>query len=149
MNNNEIHSTLEYLNLQDCIIDGGQWSAKTLILHFESIDVLGEHPKNTYDIAKCAEDAQLIFTNCKVSNVQRIDDDANPIEMSFQDLITDFEIFDVTYQRDFDKKMIYKITGQCSFEHDSDFGEFTLTFDSVDIEWESLEDDSWFVDFED
>lgn len=156
MNQNEVNSNLDYLSLQDCIVDDVQWENKDLILHFEAIDVLPTYPENPYDVAKCAEDAMLRFKNCKVSNVLQYEsgesrdasDTAKAVEMSFEAFIIDFEILEVKYQSSFDKKRIYKIFGQCAYEHDSDFAEFTISFDSVAIEWSNLEEDSWFVGFD-
>jgi len=144
-----IHSNLDHLNLQDSLVDGGEWINKDLVLYIESVQVKTDHPQNTFDVSKTAEGVQLKFLNCRVSSVSRFDDEGGSVDMSFDHMITDFEIFDVTFERLFDKKVIYKITGQCAFEHDSDLGEFTLTFDTVEIEWVNLDDDEWLIDFED
>lgn len=157
MNHNEVNSNLEHLSLQDCIVDHVQWENKDLIFHFETIDVLPTHPDNPHDVAKCAEDATLRFKNCRVSNVLRCESseledaagNAKPVDMSFEAFIIDFEVLEVKYQSSFDKKRIYKIFGQCAYEHDSDFAEFTVSFDSVEAEWSNLEEDSWFVGFDD
>ena len=149
MSNKEVYTMLEHLSLQDCIIDEIQESGKNLTLILESVHVMADHPQNSFNVAKTAEEVRLTFTNYKISDVKRTDDDLSPVEIKFEDMVSDFEIFEVTYLRAFDKKKFYKFTGQCSFEHDSDFGEFVISFDSVSIEWDCLEDDAWFVDFED
>lgn len=156
MSNITINSNLDHLSLQDCIVDELQWDNGNLILYFESIDVLPSHPLNSNDMAKCAEDSQLIFKNCKVSNIIRYDstnqtkadDEPEAVEMAFDDFIIDFEVLEVKFERALGNKKVYKIVGQCAYDYNSDFGEFTITFDAVDIEWANLEDDSWFVDFD-
>ncbi|WP_430883313.1 hypothetical protein [Fusibacter sp. JL216-2] len=97
----------------------------------------------------------MIFKNCKVTDVFRSDtsnvastkDQSVLVKMSFEEFIIDFEVLEVKFQRSFDKKKIYKIFGQCAYENNSDFGEFTISFDSVDIDWSDLTEDSWFVGF--
>ncbi len=146
---NKNRSELDHLYLQDCIIDNFEWAGKNLTLYFESVDVLSTHPDNPFDVAKCGEGASLIFKNCIATNVIRHDSDkpknADIIKMNLEDLVLDFEILEVKYQSTMDGKPVYKFHGQCSYELNSDFGEFTLCFESVRAQWTELEADSWFV----
>lgn len=153
MNEVNYKTDLDHLYLHDCIIEDLEWDGKDLILYFESIDVLPEYSNNPFENAKCAEQAKIVFKNCIATNAIKYGADkikgSDVVKMNLQDLAIDFEILKVEYQNIIDKKYIYTVTGQCSFELNSDFGEFTLGFESIDVEWERLEEDSWFLDFED
>lgn len=142
---------LDSLVLHDCVIEGLEWNENNLILYFENIDVLPTHPNNPYKVAKRGEQAKLTFKNCIATKIIRYDSNkpqnSDIIEMNLEDFIIDFEVLEVKRRNNDNNKLIYTVFGQCAFELNNDFGEFTLTFESVTVKWEKLKEDSWFVNF--
>jgi hypothetical protein len=96
-------NTLDFLALHDCRIEHVSLSGDTLTLEMEFINVMPEHPLNEYPVAKCTNEAMLIFMNVQVMESFLLDfseakgpiitaDDQKRVDYPIEDLAENFEI---------------------------------------------------------
>lgn len=149
-------NTLDFICLHDCTISQARLKDNNLTLEFESIDVLPEHPLNSFSNAKYTSDAALIFKEFQIvecvlfdtSNIKKrasTRNDTIRISLDIRDLAAGFEVLRFNKIAERDHGFRYEFFGVASSQYRSDFAQFVLDFTMAEVCWTELVADSWFV----
>jgi hypothetical protein len=150
-------NTLNHISLHDCIIEAFSTEGQNLLVTFEHIDVLSDHPLNNIGKAMYTGKALLTFVNFEIiesilydtSGIKGksriiVETDAQKIELHFSDLLVDFEVLkdEELYKKD--NYIFHRFDGSTSLKYNADFGYWIIKYKELIIEWDELLDKAWF-----
>lgn len=150
-------NTLDMLSLHDCTIERSSFINGILKLEMDFINVLPEHPQNEYPVAKCTNEALLVFENVeiiesfvygrrKVNHNSYVADKSLGVSYSIDVLAMNFEILQVTFHEYENLLFTYTFFGDAnSINHG--FAEFTIRFSRCLVCWNEFSGDAWFVNW--
>lgn len=149
--------TLNLISLHDCIIEEVSTEGQNLLVVFEHIDVLSEHPLNDTGYAMYTGKALITFVNYEIvesilydtSGIHGkkrivVEEDAQKIELEFAELMVDFEVLKNEELQISDSYFIHRFDGSTSLKYNADFGYWIIKYKKLIIEWEEFLDKAWF-----
>jgi hypothetical protein len=150
-------NTLEFVSLHDCIVEDIKMDKENLVLTFEHIDVLSEHPLNDTGKSMYTGKAQIRFTYYQIlestlydtSNIQGknhiiVEKDAKKKVIPISELLTEFEVLTTEEVESKEHYFIHRFDGITSLKYRADFGYFIIKYKKLFIEWNELIDTAWF-----
>ncbi|WP_442600748.1 hypothetical protein [Paenibacillus sp. KN14-4R] len=149
--------TLNLISLHDCITEEISTEGQNLLVVFEHIDVLSEHPLNDTGNAMYTGKAIITFIDYEIlesilydtsglhgKNGIVVEEDAQKIELEFAELMDDFEVLKNEELQTTDSYFIHRFDGSTSLKYNADFGYWMIKYKKLIIEWEEFIDKAWF-----
>jgi len=152
-------NTLNFVSLHDCVIEEVSIENQNLIVTFEHIDVLSDHPMNNTGFSMYTGKAKVRFIDYEINESILYDtsglkgkrqiiveEDAHEIKLHISELLLDFEVLkneELQVTEDF---FIQRFDGLTSLKYNADFGYCIIKYKKLVIEWNEFIEKAWFED---
>ncbi|MET3210668.1 UNVERIFIED_CONTAM: hypothetical protein ABIC26_003629 [Paenibacillus sp. PvR008] len=145
--------------MHDCVIEAISVEGQNLVLTFEHIDILSNHPMNDTGLNMCTAKARIkfidyeikesiLYDTSKVEGKRKIiaEEDAQEFKIPISELLVNFEVLKSEELQVSEEFFIQRFDGIASQRYNSDFGYCVIKYQTIVIEWDEFIDKAWFED---